>query len=85
VIGTLPFWDQLRRLPAAQRALRGVNASVVGLLLAALYNPAWTAGITGPYDFALASVAFLLVFMWQTPPWLVVALSAIGGALIALV
>lgn len=85
VIGTLPFWDQLRRLPAAQRALRGVNASVVGLLLAALYNPVWTAGITGPYDFALASVAFLLVFMWQTPPWLVVALSAIGGALIALV
>ncbi len=85
VIGTLPFWDQLRRVPAAQAALRGVNASVVGLLLAALYNPVWTAGITSPYDFALAVVAFLLIFMWQTPPWLVVVLSAMGGALIALI
>ena len=59
--------------------LRGVNASVVGLLIAALYNPVWTAGITAPYDFALAVAAFLLLFMWQTPPWLVVVLS--GGEL----
>jgi chromate transporter len=84
VIGMLPFWDQLRRLPMAQAALRGVNAAVVGLLLAALYNPVWTAGITGPYDFALGVAAFLLLFMWQVPPWLVVILSAIGGAAIAM-
>jgi chromate transporter len=83
VIGTLPFWDQLRRRPVAQSALRGVNAAVVGLLLAALYNPVWTAGIGGPYDFALAAVCFLLLFMWRTPPWLVVFLSAIAGAAIA--
>jgi chromate transporter len=83
VIGTLPFWDALRRRPLAQATLRGVNAAVVGLLIAALYNPVWTAGITGPYDFALAAAAFLLLFMWQTPPWLVVVLSALGGALIA--
>lgn len=82
-IGALPFWDELRRRPAAQSALRGINAAVVGLLLAALYNPVWTAGITGPYDFALAAAAFLLLFMWQVPPWLVVVLSAIGGAAIA--
>jgi chromate transporter len=82
-IGALPFWDELRRRPAAQSALRGVNAAVVGLLLAALYNPVWTAGITGPYDFALAVAAFLLLFMWQLPPWLVVVLSALGGAAIA--
>ena len=82
-LGALPFWDDLRRRPGAQSALRGVNAAVVGLLLAALYNPVWTAGITGPYDFALAVAAFLLLFMWQTPPWLVVLLSALGGALIA--
>jgi len=82
-IGALPFWDDLRRRPGAQSALRGVNAAVVGLLLAALYNPVWTAGITGPYDFALAVAAFLLLFMWQLPPWLVVVLSALGGALIA--
>jgi chromate transporter len=83
VIGMLPFWDQLRRLPVAQSVLRGVNAAVVGLLLAALYNPVWTAGITGPYDFALAVAAFLLLFMWQVPPWLVVVLCALGGAAIA--
>lgn len=83
VIGMLPFWDQLRRLPVAQSVLRGVNAAVVGLLLAALYNPVWTAGVTGPYDFAMAIAAFLLLFMWQVPPWLVVLLSALGGAAIA--
>jgi chromate transporter len=83
VIGALPFWDQLRRLSTAQAVLRGVNASVVGLLLAALYNPVWIAGVTGPYDFALAVVAFLLLFMWKTPPWLVVVISAIGAGLVA--
>ena len=69
--------------PTAQAALRGVNAAVVGLLLAALYHPVWTSGITSPYDFALAVAAFLLLFMWQIPPWLVVMLSALGGAAIA--
>jgi chromate transporter len=83
VIGALPFWEGLRRRPLAQSALRGVNAAVVGLLLAALYQPVWTVGITNAADFALASAAFLLLFMWQTPPWLVVILSAAGGALIS--
>jgi chromate transporter len=83
VIGPLPFWDELRRKPWAQSALRGVNAAVVGLLLAALYNPVWTAGITKAADFALAAVAFLLLFMWRTPPWLVVIASAVGGAITA--
>jgi chromate transporter len=81
-IGALPFWDDLRRRPAAQSALRGVNAAVVGLLLAALYNPVWTSGITSGADFALAVAGFLLLFMWKVPPWLVVMLSAIGGAVI---
>jgi chromate transporter len=83
VIGALPFWDELRRRRWAQSALTGVNAAVVGLLLAALYNPVWTAGITSGADFALGSAAFLLLFMWKTPPWLVVVLSAAGGALIS--
>jgi chromate transporter len=82
IIGVLPFWEDLRRLHAAQAALRGVNAAVVGLLLAALYNPVWTAGVASPADFALAIAAFLLLFIWNTPPWLVVVLSAIGGAAI---
>jgi chromate transporter len=85
VIGPLPFWDELRARPWAQSALRGVNAAVVGLLLAALYNPVWTSGILSAADFALGACAFLLLFMWQTPPWLVVVLSALGGALIAAV
>lgn len=83
VIGTMPFWEGLRRTPMAQAALKGVNAAVVGLLLAALYHPVWTAGILGPADFALAAAAFLLLFMWRTPPWLVVVLSAAAGGLIA--
>jgi chromate transporter len=81
VIGALPFWEELRRRVIAQGALRGVNAAVVGLLLAALYRPVWTSGITDAADFALAVTAFLLLFMWQTPPWLVVILTAVAGAL----
>ena len=85
VIGALPFWEDLRRRVAAQAMLRGVNAAVVGLLLAALYNPVWTAGITNAGDFALAAAAFLLLFMWQTPPWLVVIFCAAGGTALAIV
>ena len=80
VVAALPFWEALRRQPIAQAALKGVNAAVVGLLLAALYQPVWTAGITNARDFALAIAAFLLLFMWKSPPWLVVLLSAAGGA-----
>jgi chromate transporter len=82
-LGALPFWEALRRQPIPQAALRGVNAAVVGLLLAALYHPVWTAGITGAGDFALAVVAFLLLLMWQVPPWIVVILCAAGGAALA--
>ncbi len=80
VIGPLPYWDDLRRRPWAQSMLRGVNAAVVGLLLAALYHPVWTSGITSTSDFALGTVAFLLLFKWSTPPWLVVVICAVGGA-----
>src|SRR6266567_1927348 len=76
VVGILPFWEGLRRRKTMQAALRGVNAAVVGLLLAAFYDPVWTAGILNKGDYALASAAFLLLFMWATPPWLVVVLSA---------
>jgi len=82
VIGPLPFWDALRRQSWARAALRGVNAAVVGLLLAALYNPVWRSGITNVGDFALGAAAFLLLLMWKTPPWLVVAFCALGGAVL---
>ncbi len=83
VLGVLPFWEDLRRRLVVQAALRGVNAAVVGLLLAALYHPVWTAGIGNAADFVIASGAFLLLFMWQTPPWLVVVLCAVARAAVA--
>jgi chromate transporter len=83
VFGALPFWAQLRERPAAQSALRGINAAVVGLLLAALYRPVWTSAIMRPADFALAATAFLLLSMWRAPPWLVVVLAAVAGQLLA--
>lgn len=57
----------------------GVNAAVVGLLLAALYSPVWTSGILSAADFALGMAAFTLLVFWKLPPWLVVLLSAAGG------
>jgi chromate transporter len=83
VIGAMPFWEELRRGATARAALAGVNAAVVGLLLAAFYRPVWVTGIGGVGDFALAIMAFLLLFMWRRPPWLVVVLSAVAGAAIA--
>ena len=83
VAGVLPFWDRLRGAARARRALMGVNAAVVGLLLAALYDPVWTGAIKAPEDFALAVAAFALLAFWKAPPWLVVILSAAAGALIA--
>lgn len=80
IIGALPFWEQLRRQASVQSALRGVNASVVGLLLAALYQPVWTSAIRSPADFGLAILAFALLVFWKMSPWLVVMLTALGGA-----
>ncbi len=85
LIGVLPFWESLRRRPAVQSALRGVNAAVVGLLLAALYRPVWTSAIFGPADFALGTVAFLLLALWAVPPWLVVVLGALAASAVAMV
>jgi chromate transporter len=82
VFGVMPFWDRLRRMQGIQSALMGVNAAVVGLLLAALYHPVWTGAIRSPGDFGLGLVAFGLLVFWQLPPWLVVLLTAIGGAAI---
>jgi chromate transporter len=80
VLGALPLWDSLRPRPSFQAALRGINAAVVGLLLAALYHPVWTSAIHAPADMALGLVDFALLVFWKWPPWLVVILSALGGA-----
>ena len=62
-----------------QTALLGINAAVVGLLLAALYDPVWTSAILSPSDFGLAIGAYTLLGFWKVPPWLVVILTAVGG------
>jgi chromate transporter len=83
LIGALPFWDILRRRPGVRSALRGVNAAVVGLLLAALYKPVWTSAILGPADFAIGILAFLLLTLWALPPWLVVIFGAVAATVAA--
>jgi len=83
VIGALPFWDALRGRAGAQAALQGVNAAVVGLLLAALYTPVWTSAILTPKDFILGLAALLLLAVWKLPPWLVVILGALGAWAVA--
>ncbi|TWF53161.1 chromate efflux transporter [Neorhizobium alkalisoli] len=81
LLAALPFWNGLSGNPAAQAAMRGANAAVVGILGAALYDPVWTGAILTPADFALAFAGFLLLTVWKTPPWTVV-LVIVAGALI---
>jgi chromate transporter len=83
LIGTLPGWGAARANPAIEAALRGINAAVVGLLLAVRYQMAWTSAILNANDFALALAAFTLLAIWSVPPWLVVVLTAAGGAVLA--
>ena len=82
VIGPLPFWDALRRFRPMRSALVGVNAAVVGMLLAFLYDPVWTNAIRSAADFGLALAAFVLLMFWKLPPWLVVVLTAAAGAIV---
>lgn len=80
IIGSLPFWDIVRRRPRVQAALYGVNAAVVGILLAALYDPVFTSAVTSSLDFIGVLVAFTLLVYWKLPPWLVVIMAAVVGA-----
>ena len=79
VFCALPFWEQLRRSRHAQAALAGVNAAVVGLLLAALYHPVWTGAVFKLEDFGLALLALVALMFWKLPPWLVVLGCSVGG------
>lgn len=83
LLGALPFWDAFRSRPAAQAVMRGVNAAVVGLLGAALYNPVWTTSVKSPGDVGIALVGFVLLTVWRAPPLVVVATSAVGGIILA--
>ncbi|UAC49779.1 chromate efflux transporter [Bacillus aquiflavi] len=85
VVGVLPFWNKIRKNTHFQAALTGINAAVVGILLAALYDPVWTSAILQPLDFILGLIAFTLLVYWKVPPWIVVVLTALGGIMISYV
>jgi chromate transporter len=81
VVGVLPFWDRLKMQAGARGALAGVNATVVGVLAAALWNPVLTTAMRQPSDWALAAGAFLFLAVARLPPWLVVLgfAALVGG------
>jgi chromate transporter len=83
LMGTLPFWDTFRKRAGTQAMMRGVNAAVVGLLGAALYNPVWTSSVKAPGDFGIVLVGFVLLTVWRAPPLVVVIISALSGIALA--
>ncbi|MCD9260060.1 chromate transporter, partial [Bradyrhizobium japonicum] len=85
LLGALPFWDSLRKRASAQAVMRGVNAAVVGVLGAALYDPVWTTTVHTGKDFGIVLVGFVLLVAWRAPPLVVVAFSAAAGAVMALI
>jgi chromate transporter len=82
LLGALPFWDASRQRAGAQATMRGINAAVVGLLGAALYDPLWISSVRSLRDFAVALVGFVLLTAWRMPPLIVVILAAVGGVLV---
>lgn len=85
LVGVLPFWNVVAGHRRVQALMRGVNAAVVGILAAALYSPVFTSAVTGPAQFALGLLCFVLLVSWKLPPWSVVVIGALGGMLMALV
>jgi len=79
LVGALPFWDAFRQRTHAQAMMRGVNAAVVGILGAALYNPVWTSSVKAPSDVAIALAGFVLLTAWRAPPLVVVVAGALAG------
>ncbi|MFY4773618.1 chromate efflux transporter [Metabacillus sp. RGM 3146] len=82
IIGALPFWNDFRKNPNMNGALQGINAAVVGILIAAFYQPIWTSSIFSPADFAFASILFSLLAFWKLPPWVIVLIGIIGGTIL---
>lgn len=81
VLGVLPLWDRIRHYPAMQRAMSGINAAVVGLLLSALYHPVWTGAVHSARDFSVVVLAYSGLAFMNLPSWLVVFLCAAGAGL----
>lgn len=82
VAGTLRYWETLRQRDGIQRAMGGINAAVVGVLGAALYDPVWTSAIHSKADFALALAAYGMLVFGKVSPVLVVGLVALAGGVL---
>jgi len=82
ILGVMPFWGKIRGNKLVQGAVGGVNAAVVGIILAALYHPIWTSAITGTADFAIGLTLFLMLSFWKLQPWLVVTAGTVLGAML---
>lgn len=85
ILGALPFWDALRHNPKVAGALIGVNAAVVGILIAAFYSPIFTSTVNDAVDFVFAAFLFVMIAYWKLPPWALVIAGVLGGTLIQLV
>lgn len=83
IVGTLPYWNSLRKNPKIQGALMGVNAAVVGILIAAFYHPIWTSSILHASDFAFAAILFSMLVYWKLPSWIIVITGVVGGMLLS--
>lgn len=83
VLGALPFWNKLRKQPQTRGALTAINAAVVGILLAALYDPVWVSTVRTPGDFVMVLALFGALLFWKLPSWCMVILSIGGGMLLA--
>ncbi|WP_240414869.1 chromate transporter [Paenibacillus periandrae] len=82
VLGALPFWNKLRRQPQTRGALTAINAAVVGILLAALYDPVWVSSVRTTGDFVMVLALFGALIFWKLPSWCMVILSIGGGMLL---
>ncbi len=83
LVATLPHWERLRARANAQASMRGVNAAVVGILGAALYDPVWTSSVRTPADVGVALAGFFLLIIWRVPPLVVVIGGALAGIALA--
>jgi chromate transporter len=82
LVGVLPFWTQVRSNARVQAALVGVNAAVVGVLAAALYDPIVVTTLLGPVEVAYAAALFVALRFWKAPPWAVVIAAVVGSPLL---
>jgi chromate transporter len=84
VMGAMPFWETIRHNARVQAALMSVNASVVGILLSALYQPVWTSSVLKPTDFGVALIALIALTSWKVSPWKVVCATAAISPLVSM-